>query len=326
MFGIYRFLLAILVATSHIQSPFQEFHIGALAVIGFYTLSGYLMTLVYLQKFKPKPYSKRYFYLDRLIRIFPLYLFFTLLLLIFKITFLHQTPNFSFLSIFSHLTLLPLNYYPFIPINLTTDTNLPIISPTWSLATEFHFYLLVPFLVISPYFVALGSFASSFLFALVSLKSPDPFTYAYTLPAPIFFTFLSGSLLYYYQKHKQPIASFTLVTLWVCFVLLLFILTFKSRHTSGFNIETITGFLLALPLINLLSRISPHNKLDKFFGALSYPIFLNHFLILDLFQIVIPNSSSLIFTLAISIVTAFLAHKYIETPLTKLRHTLTKKK
>ncbi len=124
MFGAYRLVMAALVALSHFGVQYAGFNPGQWAVICFYTLSGLLMERQHQKLGGPGS-----FYVDRLLRIYPVYL--TVLLLA---SLGHQL---SWAGKFANITLFPLNYSSF--------TGVPIlIGPAWSLACEAHFYLLVP--------------------------------------------------------------------------------------------------------------------------------------------------------------------------------------
>ena len=68
MFGTFRLILACLVALSHFGLVVQGFNPGQWAVVSFYVLSGYLM-----QGQVKKLGTTRLFWLDRFLRIFPLY-------------------------------------------------------------------------------------------------------------------------------------------------------------------------------------------------------------------------------------------------------------
>lgn len=72
MFGIYRFILALCVASTHI-GPVQA-AAGGYAVFGFYTLSGYLMTTVLHHTYLRQRLGILRFYANRALRIYPAYI------------------------------------------------------------------------------------------------------------------------------------------------------------------------------------------------------------------------------------------------------------
>lgn len=198
------------------------------------------------------------FYLDRFLRIFPLYLIVLLLV----------TPFFEGTArqYLENLLLIPLNY--------TTFTGTPIaIGPTWSLACEAQFYILVPFLYRLPgRWLKAISLLSLGLFS-VSPLLPNSTFWAYTGLPGILFVFCTGMLI---SRSDLGFPRFAWTYAWP---LLIVFLALKMRHfdlPSGININILVGFLLFLPIVFVLSKLSPKNELDRILGLLSYPVFLCH--------------------------------------------------
>lgn len=120
------------------------------------------------------------FYLDRFLRIYPL--FFVVLLLSWA------GSGLSWGAAAANVTLLPLNYSSLFGIPL-------LIPPSWSLACEVHFYLLVPLLAfLSTRTLRVVLIASLSLFAVSPLLPGSTF-WAFTGLPGILFTFLSGILI-----------------------------------------------------------------------------------------------------------------------------------
>jgi peptidoglycan/LPS O-acetylase OafA/YrhL len=152
MLGSFRFLLAWFVMLSHLpNSPFaKNFNLAVSAVIMFYFISGYLMYKSF--KFKGNFFkSAKIFYLKRILRLFPLYLI-VLFATILAISIFGKSELVPLLNqdldakkIFLN-SILILNNYVFCPFEIDALLPHPLIPPTWSLSTEWHFYLLVPFL------------------------------------------------------------------------------------------------------------------------------------------------------------------------------------
>jgi peptidoglycan/LPS O-acetylase OafA/YrhL len=130
MFGTYRFILAAFVALSHFGITIAGFNPGQWSVICFYTLSGLLMERQF-HKLSKNGNGTAAFYLDRFLRIYPLFLVVVLIASV--------GSQISWAAMAANVTLLPLNY--------SSLLNIPmLIGPSWSLACEVHFYLLVPLL------------------------------------------------------------------------------------------------------------------------------------------------------------------------------------
>lgn len=78
--GTLRFFLALLVLYSHAGGRIQQLNPGVTAVVVFYIISGYVMTALMRRYYCPSPAgptlpSTAHFYLDRLLRLYPQYLF-----------------------------------------------------------------------------------------------------------------------------------------------------------------------------------------------------------------------------------------------------------
>ena len=108
------------------------FKYGWVGVNFFFALSGFLFTILYLDKFQDKKQSFKEYFLKRIFRIYPLYLF-----LLF-ITILTQ-QKYSYGDIISHLTMTHAFF---------RDYRFSINAPMWTLSVEEFYYLLVPFILI----------------------------------------------------------------------------------------------------------------------------------------------------------------------------------
>ena len=152
-----RGILAILVLISHISlirlyfgrsndylNPVM-FHLGRVAVTGFFVLSGYLISMSIFKRMEHKNWSISKFYVGRIFRIWPLYFFVILLALYFlpSINSLHFTlPNYL-----GDVRIDKLNYLYFLffmpQVPLINNMVLPFAEPTWSIGVEEIFYLII---------------------------------------------------------------------------------------------------------------------------------------------------------------------------------------
>ena len=117
MFGIYRFILSLLVVAEHsginrnehfdLISP--DYHIGASAVVGFYVLSGYVMAHSFSRNFDLDIKRTLSFYLDRFLRIYPVYIFLFLAIVIFYVLTRLTPVDINFNNLISNITIIPLN-------------------------------------------------------------------------------------------------------------------------------------------------------------------------------------------------------------------------
>jgi peptidoglycan/LPS O-acetylase OafA/YrhL len=271
MFGSYRLFLALLVVLSHFGLIIQGLNPGQWAVICFYVLSGFLMERQYHKLAQSGGIFS--FYLDRLLRIYPIYLITTILCSIATPVGLRDT--------IINLALLPLNY--------STFTHLPIlVGPAWSLACEAHFYLLVPLLSgLSTRALRVLLALSLGLFAFSGFLPESTFWAYIGLPGTLF-TFLSGILISR-QDWSALRLNYGIMTL-----LLLFFVGAKFFATglpTGIHINVCIGYLAAIPATAVLSQFSPKIAWDQFLGLFSYPIFLVHMLVLSIYTAHCPEGN-----------------------------------
>jgi len=295
-------ILAAFVALSHFGLVPHGFNPGQWSVLSFYVVSGFLME--HLFKKLSVGGQRRWFYLDRVMRIFPLFLF---LLLVFGIALHH-----SWRQIGINALLFPLNYTSF------TGTAL-IISPTWSLACEAQFYLLVPFLAVcSTRVIRMMMAASVALFAMSPFLPYSTFWAYQGLPG-VLFSFLSGILI------RRKDAS-SLHVAWVVFAgLMAFFVYSKIAHLglpTGIHINVCAGYLIALPVVSRLALLSPNHKWDQRLGLLSYPLFLVHAPLRDLGCLYHLTQLHMLGWLIVSIAAAVLLVVALERPLDRVRYKL----
>ena len=110
---------------------------GFLGVDFFFVLSGFLITTLLLrEKSQTGTISLRGFYLKRVLRILPVYLFVVGMVALYYIGVKGQSD---------YLRLMP--YYLVFMNNFLTE-HIPLLSVTWSLAVEEHFYFIWPVLLV----------------------------------------------------------------------------------------------------------------------------------------------------------------------------------
>ena len=296
MLGIFRFILAYLVLLSHFPENGFKLNLGISSVVIFYFISGSLMLKSYLRFKKFSTTPVRSFYLDRVIKIFPQYLAILLLTAVCFTYFGRSTQNtfhgvsFEASRVFFDALLLPVNLAVgsvgnFLPIL----GDRPIVPPAWSLSLEFHFYLLLPLLVglRTRFTVAIALISSVLL--MLSFFSVNPylntlnFGYRYILPMLVVFIF---GMLY---SSKNEFDKKIVFIIWggFCIVLLGVLPGFSAFYNFAVQ-EIMIGAVLALPLfhyvINFKIESKWFNRIDRFLGELSYPVFLSHFLAMYLAQ------------------------------------------
>lgn len=318
MLGTYRLCLALLVALSHIGKNIHGLIPGIIAVVGFYLVSGYVMTGLLRQHYRSVNQVGK-FYLDRALRLFPHYLAMAGITFIwFSLTgqhtdYLKGQPN--SMNILNNILIVPLNFYMF---NNAMDFTL--IPPSWSLGAEIQFYLVVPFLLLFDFRkIAITLSLSVFVAATFGILNSDWF--GYRLLPGVLFTFLLGSLLY--DRHQSSQVRLYGKRLLYSVTALVFVLggllTYSNKIRLPYNRETLIGLIVGLFFLNTLARRA-RNSFDEALGNLSYGVFLNHFFVKwAFFGEKVEGFLSVTVYLALSLFIAFVMSRLVEGPILKFR-------
>lgn len=337
MLGSLRFFLACLVALSHLDGRYLPLNLGIVAVVVFYFISGHLMNRSY-RRFADGPRASGKFYLDRVIRLYPTYV------VVFALSFAVLTfagrlnPDFSTVDFFANLLLLPTNWY--------LDASFLVIRPSWSLAAEFFFYLLVPLLfaldrrVLAALAVVLcavhlGSFWVSFTLTDFGVNAARNEYYwnhlsalmAYKWPFLILSVFIMGFLAA--EAPRCRYCRNAGLVMWASYAIFLFAAGQASGAIHNRCIaEVALGAVVGPPLVLLIinSRVPEAFKAwDRQLGGLAFPLFLVHPAAFVLAEAIAYGSPAgrLLFVYAawvLSFALAYLVWKYIDQRLTILRY------
>ena len=314
MLGYLRFFLAFLVLSSHVGIRFYGLNPGVIAVVIFYILAGYVVSHLYTDIIPNKKHKLLLFYKDRVLRIFPLYLYIITLTTIFLLATSFSNPNFTLLKLFYNITIIPLNYYMYIDSAILTKSSWWLIPPAWSLGTELQAYLLLPIaLVYRRIRITLATI--SFLVYIVanfSILNPDYFGYRF-IPG-VFFIFLIGSCI---QKKQNKYPIF----IWLCILTLVPIFYLTTSFSPTYSKETFIGLLLGIPAVYLLAKTKIKLPLNSLFGSLSYGLFLTHFLVIWILSYMDYRPSSIYLYILIvtigSTIISLLGVKTVEKQLTR---------
>lgn len=325
--GYFRLLLASLVVISHMGINIAGHNLGVFAVAIFYLLAGQVVVRLWLRMPAPAWHQRcRSFYRDRLLRILPMY--FSMLAVGILAWFLGAQSYFisaaPTASAWLHnLLIVPLNYYMYNGIDQFT-----LLPPAWSLAAELQFYILVPVLLLSP-----RLYLPAFLFSLATFASAqagwlNTDIFGYRLLPGVLFIFLSGGMLelHHSRGQLQPkvvmllIASWLAVCLWACWLLL------NPAARVPFNLEVALGYALGIPVLHLRAifnarRDRPHKTRSlrlpgsNLAGVLSYGIFLVHFPVIWLLELVRSGlGASVPMVIILSLLLALAVHYLVERP------------
>ena len=321
MFGTLRFALASLVAFSHLGGTVFGRNPGVFAVVIFFIISGFVV-----QQILASGCSTRAFAAERALRIAPAYLV-VLLLTILAMPWL-ETRSIHFLSHApewrdwaANLAIIPLNFFMW-----SGQDRFTLIPPAWSLGLELQFYLLAPVLLMAPRVwrvtIAMLSLVV-WVAAGLLLINPDWWGYR-LLPGTLVFFLAGGELARGENPAKSPIIGLCLIS--AC----LFLTGFAGGWLAirPFNLETALGLATGLTLVAGL-RAQQRRAWDDRLGAIAYPLFLVHFLMIWIFgafgispEKIVTNMAQFLLWALGTLAIASIIHYAVEAPLAHWRRTL----
>ena len=299
---MFRVALAISVVLSHIiktKSSFYQGFGGTNSVEIFFLVSGFYIALILDKTYK----SKRIFYLNRILRLYPIYLIVCLLVLLTSIfrrgvaeNLFDYSPFVLLISTFSNLTLIGTDWLMFFDTSnggiqftssvITGDRmrDLLWIAPAWSLGIEITFYAMAPILC---------KWRSRFLLATIIglctirivfnqsdfnfVESPfDARFFPFELPY-----FLVGILLYRYRRDTKLETTIPLKYLYPA--LALFFLIFEPLR-SGLDLSRTASMAVLVIVATVVVLFGQSSEFDRKFGELSYPIYISHVFVAQLYD------------------------------------------
>lgn len=313
--GLLRLLLAIAVLVSHAGFPSRALLVdGPVAVQIFYVVSGFYMGLVLNERYD-RPALTRVFYVNRLARIYPVYLaFLALYLAVFVM--LQASTGTSPLAPYLQGGVSTADKVLLGLLNLTVVGQdaafylapagghlVPSAAPfqqgghevfrfmaipmAWSLALELYFYAVAPFIARRPVRQIAGVMVLSLLARIVTAYagvSADPFSYRF-FPFELAL-FLAGVLGYRawvaapqaWQRTRAKVLAITAVAAIVFYPAVLGNWSEVAFFTPA-RMVTLSLVACALPAIHEWSR---NWRFDRKVGELSFPLYLGHLLVLGL--------------------------------------------
>jgi len=329
MLGYLRLILAILVMLSHIGITIAGLNPGVTAVVIFYILSGAVVTHLW-QDVLPQSKGKLInFYKDRLVRIFPLYIYTLLLTLMFLSLTAYGKPEYTISALLSNVLVIPLNYYMYIDSHILTKPAWCLIPPAWSLGVELQAYLVLPFLLMHPRLCFLTYIVSIAIYTAANYAFIPADYFGYRLIPGVLFMFILGSYIKNVQhsQAKRVIIMFSYLAIATQYLLIIN----NKDVASGFSKETLLGLLIGIPLILLNSWMKVKIPFNTVAGSVSYGVFLMHFMLiwaLDEVGFVDKGALSYIITLIVSVCLFSLLSVYlVENKIKNIsRHVIPEKK
>ena len=300
--GLFRVLLAISVTISHLAISYKPWYRGFggfNSVEVFFLISGFYIALIIDKTYK----SKKLFYLNRILRLYPIYFIICLLILLTSIfrrgvaeNLFDYSPFVLLFSTLSNLTLIGTDWLMFFDtsdgaIHFTSAVikgdrmaDLLWIGPAWSIGLEITFYAMAPILCRlrsrSLLIITLLLVSAKFMFYQSDLNFVDsPFVgnfFPFELPY-----FLVGILLYRYKRDAKLESSIPLEYLYPA--LALFFLIFEPFR-SGLDLSRTASMAVLVLVTAVVVLFGQTSEFDRKFGELSYPIYISHMFIAQVYE------------------------------------------
>ncbi len=301
--GLLRTIFAISVVFTHTSGTI--FLDGRVAVQLFYVISGFLISYVLVEK---KAYPRLgYFYLNRYLRLYPIYFVVALLVIctywvfgtvwFIDMQFLRQLPwSANLLLALSNLFIVGQDWVMFTAIHdghLHFATNFQasefqlhkglLVPQAWTLGVELTFYLVAPFVLTRRaviYVLLALSIALRIYLYEIGLGDQDPWSYRF-FPTELAL-FLLGALAHqslaplYDRIFNTNLQFYSRI-----FTLFLIVLSLSSALIPiDDELKKLVSIALLVILLPFCFVFQDSNRFDQWIGDLSYPIYINHMLVM----------------------------------------------
>jgi peptidoglycan/LPS O-acetylase OafA/YrhL len=326
MIGSWRLLLALLVVCAHLFNPWWP---GAMAVFSFYTISGFLMTLILHEQYSFSGGGLRAFWLNRFLRIYPPYYFACAVSLVLLLVFgadavaainphlsVPDTPG----EISTNLLIFGLLDWP--------EDRAALVVPGWTLFIELVHYLLISLWAgrsrrTAYVFLAL---AVAYLVGVYAFLGGN-FGFRYLIPPAGSFPFAMGVVLYF---HKDALARGVALVGWGS-AFAAAVLLYAAVFVAAAGVADPLGALLYLNVCTsaLLLGVLWHApatrfaNLDKLLGDLSYPTYLLHWqagvLVVLVTGLAMKSVAAFALSIGLVLLCALFERRFVSGPLERLR-------
>jgi peptidoglycan/LPS O-acetylase OafA/YrhL len=280
--GFFRFFLAAGIVYIHTATELKDAGSGenhilvdlwaydATGIINsFFIISGFIILLTLNKNYHSKEQNyitqSSKFYINRILRIFPLY-YLSIIIFYADVLLLNIIRPSAYAELFP--IILDIKYILSNMLLIFQDSFFGISlvnSVAWSLDIELHWYLFAPFLYYFFYFKYNLIFTRIILYTVIILYP--------VINISTYIPFIFGFLIYdfyliYQSKFNEKISLNILLavsTFLICFPLIV-----------DLNYDNLPGNILYIVSALVCFSVNFKNRIDKFFGDLSYPIFILH--------------------------------------------------
>jgi peptidoglycan/LPS O-acetylase OafA/YrhL len=286
MQGIYRLVLALMVVIHHLAPETVSFA-GRFAVLGFYCLSGYLITGAVERNYGADLASLKRFGMNRFLRLFPCYWAVLAIAIFAVLTFPSIAAQINpVMRNPSSMGMAGLGWIPqftMVGLQVPPATLWPVrlIPPAWSTCIEIYFYFAIALCSV------LGdrAFGRVFIATIISgfaCALTGTMQWAYTSVLGVAVLFAAGSYAY---RRREQLGAWLANTGSAVPVALLFYLALAFAPdlypVLRDELYIAWGQYAAVPVVAILAHVTvsagKENALTEWFADLSYPVFLAHF-------------------------------------------------
>jgi len=314
-FGIWRLFLALMVAISHLWSGMIDGP-AAYAVWGFFLLSGFLMTAVLNKKYGENFKNLKYYALNRILRIYPLYwigCIFGLIVILVLRKYGIETKEIN------HQFFIPNNYGDYwynltlIPIIGGSGLLVPVAS---ALAIEVAVYFLIPFFAFSKRSALAVIIISLIINLRYNIFDSSTFVVRYTSLETCLLPFAIGSLVYQIRNNLTKLIYPKISLILWGLNCIIWVYYDKWPWTLGLYTSIVLSAWVTISIYK-----EGFKGIESFFGDMSYPLYLYHTtigaLVLLIFEI--RTLSFMLLSLLITLIVSYLAVKYIDSFTSKFK-------
>jgi peptidoglycan/LPS O-acetylase OafA/YrhL len=300
--GLIRFLLACSVLIVHSSSIFGiQIIPGYLAVEVFYIISGFYMTLVFTEKYAHTVTPVWEFYVNRLLRLYPLYLTVVLMILVLSLIYGYWLGSFGKIQYYTDLyerqphslgslivilvfnfSLIGQDIITFFGIDAAGNLSfngfqneikiieLLFIPIAWTVAVEIFFYILTPFIVKKRLYFLVFVMAAVLLLRLILFVFFDVkngFVIYRFAPTELFWFLLGIFSFRFYDRGWLPDKK---LGAWALGVWVIILFTYKYYEIDWIIFAFAFFFTPAV-----FYRFSK-SPIDRYLGDLTYPLYIGH--------------------------------------------------
>jgi len=325
MFGAYRFILAFMVAVSHL---------GGLMVLGAYAVFVFLMTLILQRSYGYSHQGRLRYALNRCLRISPIYWLACVLTLVLIASF-----GEAIAENYHHHLHVPqdmISWLSNVLLVFSHDSEPRLTPPSWVLTVELFFYICIGLGLSKTKMLTLVWFALSVIYTLYINILEMNWVHKYFFISAASLPFATGAMLFHFREHLLqyiPVLGrpFLPALIFVC-VLVNYVVAHEADMLRGyaFYVNFILNTLVIAALLHGKSGLLIPNTIDRCLGALSYPIYLIHWQVGLLFVgmglSIQVGTLSFFFICAPSIIFfSWLIARYIEMPIERIRNLVKEK-